>query len=125
MVAYLRSLLLIVLSSNTLNATTAALIPDHGQVINVTVQQTCAQIGLTYQVPSASLEAMNTVVCGAVANGTSLYAPVPCPIAVLNQTQSMSMFLPAYNNFTQVQFLQWNPYIDTGLLGKGQTVCVG
>ncbi|GAB7351193.1 hypothetical protein MBLNU459_g1635t2 [Dothideomycetes sp. NU459] len=110
---------------NTLNATTPTTIPDYSQIINITVQQTCAQIALAYQIPYASLEAMNTVVCGAVANGTSLYAPNSCPIAIVNQTQSMSMVLQLYNNFTQIQFLQWNPYIDTGFLGKGQTVCVG
>ena len=84
---------------------------------------TCSAVGVQYSVPSASIPALNYLQCGLV-NG-QICAPLSCPITVNNQTQSVRPFVASYNNFTLVQFLIWNPYINPVAITENETVCVG
>ncbi|MCJ1415007.1 hypothetical protein MMC32_001337 [Xylographa parallela] len=89
--------------------------------LNVT-NMTCNAIGLEFSVPSASILSLNYVQCGSITG--EICAPASCPIAVNNQTQSARPFVSNYNNFTLVQFLTWNPYLDPNTIMENETVCV-
>lgn len=96
------------------------------QIINSTNNQTCADIALQYQVPSAGLLNLNNdLVCFNLGQ-RSICAPHSCPITInTGTTMSISPFLAQFSNFTKSQFLAWNQYIDTRIISNGDAVCVG
>jgi hypothetical protein len=96
------------------------------QIINSTNNQTCADIALQYQVPSAGLLNLNNgLVCFNLGQ-RSICAPHSCPITInTGTTMSISPFLAQFSNFTKSQFLAWNQYIDTRIISNGEAVCVG
>ena len=96
------------------------------QTLTSTSNTTCQQLGLQEGVPVAGLSNLNYGINCQYLEGQTLCAPASCPIAVnTGPTQSLGPFLSQYTNFTQIQFLTWNPFVNTRLIKTGDTVCVG
>lgn len=79
---------------------------------------------MEYQLAIASLRELNVFSCLS-SDERDICAPLSCPITLVPETGSIEVFMSSYTNFTMVQFFEWNPYIDTVVLGKDDTVCVG
>jgi hypothetical protein len=99
--------------------------PSCDQTLNITAPMTCLDIALMYQIPVAALVALNPgITCGIVTD-QSVCTPFSCPIGISSVQQSFGPFVANYDNFTEIQFLSWNPLIDPVYIYAGDPVCVG
>ncbi len=88
-----------------------------------TTALTCSQLSLRWNIPTASLQALNDISCASV-SGTSFCAPDVCGIAVVPKLTDVRAFLESYDNITMTQFVEWNPFANLLALQEGDTVCV-
>lgn len=81
---------------------------------------------LLNNVPTAALVHLNPTRQDVLSPG-DYCAPLPCTVAVIDSSESMSAnnFVDSLDNITLTQFWSWNNYMDSKSLQPGEIVCIG
>jgi hypothetical protein len=89
---------------------------------------TCQEASIYFQVPTAGLKNLNSVLyCRGLTN-TTLCAPLSCPITTVDidpSSMDIAQWVAKYANFTLTQFYSWNPYLGLAMVANGDSVCAG